>query len=127
MIEGFQMDEKTWTRMVDTRTSDGRAMIMPYVVAVSATLALIVFGGDAMEDSSVKLAVAAFAVLGSLWTLMWWDGVVTDVSKLAKDQPEGVKGTNIGQSFDSTPFAAMRAINAVVIVLISLAQVLAIY
>jgi hypothetical protein len=35
---------------------------------------------DAMEDSSVKLA---------------------------EDQPEGVKGTNIGKSFDNTPFAAM--------------------
>jgi hypothetical protein len=36
MIVGFEMDEKTWTKMVDTRTSDGRAMIMPYVVGVSA-------------------------------------------------------------------------------------------
>lgn len=121
------MNEKTWTRMLDTRTSDGRAMMMPYVVAVSAVLALIVFGDVANQDSSVKLAVAAFAVLGSLWTIMWWDGVVSDVSKLAEDQPESVKGSNIGGSFDNTPFAAMRVINAVVISLIGLAQVLAIY
>lgn len=125
--KGFQVDEKTWTTMMDTRTSDGRAMIMPYVVAVSALLALIVFGDVANQDSSVKLAVATFAVLGSLWTMMWWDGVVGDVSKLAKDQPEGVKGSNIGKSFDNMPFAAMRVINVVVISLIGLSQVLAIY
>ncbi|MDG1366537.1 MAG: hypothetical protein P8I99_06075 [Acidimicrobiales bacterium] len=121
------MNEKTWTRMVDTRTADGRAMIMPYVVAVSALLALIVFGDVANQDSSVKLAVAAFAVLGSLWTILWWDGVVADMSKLAEDQPDGVKGSNIGESFDNAPFAVMRLINAGVISLIGLSQVLAIY
>lgn len=121
------MNEKTWTTMLDTRTSDGRAMMMPYVVAVSAVLALIVFGNVAEQDSSVKLAVAAFAVLGSLWTILWWDGVVSDVAKLAQDQPESVKGSNIGGSFDNTPFAVMRVINVAVISLIGLAQVLAIY
>ena len=47
------MNEKTWTRMLDTRTSDGRAMIMPYVVAVAAILALIVFGDVANHVSRV--------------------------------------------------------------------------
>ena len=65
--------------------------------------------------------------IGSLWTILWRDGVVADMSKLAEDQPDGVKGSNIGESFDNAPFAVMRLINAGVISLIGLSQVLAIY
>ena len=119
------MDEKTWTTVIETRAADGRAIILPYTAAVSATLAMLVFGDVSALSDSIKLALATFVVLGSLWVIIWWDGI--DFAALQKSMPAGVASTPFGAVMAKAPIVVFRVVNLLVIGLITLAQVLAIY
>ena len=121
------MDEKTWTRVIETRAADGRAIILPYTAAVSATLAMLVFGDVSALSDSIKLALATFVVLGSLWVIIWWDGIFQDFAALQKSMPAGVASTPFGAVMAKAPIVVFRVVNLLVVGLITLAQVLAIY
>ncbi|MFZ9042884.1 MAG: hypothetical protein ACO225_14530 [Ilumatobacteraceae bacterium] len=121
------MDEKTWTQVVETRAADGRAIMLPYTTAVAASIAMLVFGDVSALSSSVRLALAAFVVLGSLWVIIWWDGIFQDFGALQKSVPEGVASTAFGAAMIKAPVAVFRVVNLLIIGLIGLATVLAIY
>jgi len=121
------MDEKTWTRVVETRAADGRAIILPYTTAVAASIAMLVFGDVSALSSSIRLALAAFVVLGSLWVIIWWDGIFQDFSALQKSVPPGVASTAFGATMMKAPIVVFRVMNLLIIGLIGLATVLAIY
>ena len=121
------MDEKTWTTVIETRAADGRAIILPYTAAVSATLAMLVFGDVSALSDSIKLALATFVVLGSLWVIIWWDGIFQDFSALQKSVPPGVASTAFGATMMKAPIVVFRVMNLLIIGLIGLATVLAIY
>ena len=121
------MDEKTWTRVVETRAADGRAIILPHTTVVAASIAMLVFGDVSALSDSIKLALAAFVVLGSLWVIIWWDGIFQDFSALQKSVPPGVASTAFGVAMMKAPIVVFRVMNLLIIGLIGLATVLAIY
>ena len=55
------MQESTWVGITSMRSQAGSSLILPFVLMHGVVLVIIAFGGDALGDSSVQLAVAAFS------------------------------------------------------------------
>ena len=115
------------TPTIQGRAADLRAIILPIVLAHTGILIILGFGGSGLEDSGVQLAVAAMAVLGSFWSWIWTDGAMADISAGVKDMDEELANSNIGRNFAKAPFLVFRAINTLVVVLIVVAELIAIY
>ena len=114
-------------KVVGLRAADLRAIFLPYILANTGVLIVLGFGGSGLENSGVQLALAAFVVLGSLWVLLWTDGCIADIAAGAKDMDEELANSHLGRNYAKAPFPAFRAINAATLILIALAEVLAIY
>ena len=121
------MQQNTWIQLLNSRSSDAQAIILPYVFSVLGVFAFIIWGGEAADTGAVQLASAAWIVLGSLWTLLWFDGVLADISAAMKDMDSEVAGSNMGQNFAKAPFALFRGFNALVIVIMAVVQLSALY
>ncbi len=112
---------------VQNRSADLRAIILPFVLAHTGVIVAIVFGGSGLEGDGVQLAVAAWAVLGSLWATIWTDGCIQDLAAGAKDLDDELANSNIGRAYARAPFPVFRIMNVTVVVLIVSAELLAIY
>ena len=121
------MQQGTWVQLVHSRGTDAPAVILPYVGSVLAIFAFIIWGGDALDAGAVQLAIAAWIVLGSLWTMLWFDGVIADLAAAMKDMEPDVAGSHIGQNFAKAPFPLFRGFNALVIVAMAVLQLVALY
>ncbi|MAW70954.1 MAG: hypothetical protein VX971_04930 [Actinomycetota bacterium] len=121
------MQQGTWVQLVHSRGTDAHAVILPYVASVLAIFAFIIWGGDALDAGAVQLAIAAWIVLGSLWTMLWFDGVIADLAAAMKDMEPDVAGSHIGQNFAKAPFPLFRGFNALVIVAMAVLQLVALY
>ena len=121
------MQQGTWVQLIHSRGTDAHAIILPYVVSVLGTFAFILWGGAALDVGAVQLAIAAWIVLGSLWTMLWFDGVIADLAAGMKDMDQDVAASNIGQNFAKAPFPLFRGFNALVIVAMAILQLIALY
>ena len=121
------MQQNTWVHLMDMRARDSLAVILPYGFSVLVTFAFIIWGGDALETGAIQLAIAAWVVLGSLWTLLWFDGVIGDLAAGMKDMDSELTDSNMGQNFAKAPFAIFRGFNALVIIVMAVLQLTALY
>lgn len=102
--------------------------ILPYVAIHAVVLLSIVFGGgDALKADGVQLALATFAVLGSIWIAMGVDGAIADIGAAAKDMDEEMAASHVGQNWAKAPFGLFRIMTAVFTALILIAELIAIY
>ena len=115
------------TTLTNMRANDMRAIILPFSIAHTGVAIILGFGGAGLEDSGVQLAIAAWVVLGSLWSAMTMDGAIADLAAGAKDMDDEMADSNIGRNYAKTPFAAIRAVSFLVVALIVIAEVIAIY
>ena len=108
-------------------------MQLPKILAVffavfhTGLLVVLGFAGAGLEDSGIQLALAAVAVLTSLWTFFFMDDCMQDLFAIAQDLPEDFQASNVGKRFSDVPLPVFRVVNFVVIALIVVAEVLAIY
>ena len=121
------MQDSTWVGISAMRSQAGSALILPFVLMHSVVLVIIAFAGDALGDSSVQLAVAALAVIGSIWTTLNFDGVLADVAALSRDMPDGVASSNYGAIWQKAPIGAFRVMGVVFTAIIVVVEILAIY
>jgi len=121
------MQQGTWVQLIHSRGTDARAVILPYVFSVLGTFAFIIWGGEALDVGAVQLAIAAWVVLGSLWTLLWFDGVIADLGAAMKDMDSEIAASNIGKNFAKAPFPLFRGFNALVIIVMAVLQLTALY
>ena len=121
------MQQNTWVQLMAMRGKDAQAIILPYVFSVLGVFTFIICGGETADTGAVQLAIAAWVVLGSLWTLLWFDGVLADVGAGMQDMDNEVAGSNMGQNFAKAPFALFRGFNALVIVIMAVLQISALY
>ena len=121
----MNLDETT--KIMAIRAADARGIILPFVLAHAVTLLVLGFGGAGLENSGVQLALAAWAVLGSLWSVLWLDDAVQDLVAAGKDMPEEFKKSHMGQRLEKAPLGAVRLMNVVVVGLIVTAELIAIY
>ena len=120
------MEQSSWQALLDGEARRAQALVMPFVLSHVVVLALIVMGGDGL-DSPAQLAIAAFIVLGSLWCLSQWDGVQQSVAALVADMDGDLAGSNIGKVFAGLPIGAIRAVQAVIVAVMAVLEVIALY
>ena len=82
------MDEKTWTTVIETRAADGRAIILLHTAAAGHARNARLRGRVGAERQH-QVGLATFVVLGSLWVIIWWDGIFQDFAALQKSMPAG--------------------------------------
>ncbi|MDP6697993.1 MAG: hypothetical protein QF558_09585 [Acidimicrobiales bacterium] len=113
--------------VVSNRAADMRAIILPFVLAHTGVVIAIAFGAKGLEADGVTLAVAAWAVLGSLWAMIWTDGCIQDLGAGAKDMDEEMANSHLGRNYAKSPFAAFRVMNVAIVTLIVVAELMALY
>lgn len=113
--------------VISNRSADMRAIILPFVLAHTGVVIAIVFGAGGLEADGVTLAVAAWAVLGSLWAMVWTDGCIQDLAAGARDLPEEMADSHMGRNYAKSPFAAFRVMNIAIVTLIVVAELMALY
>lgn len=121
------MQESTWTAIFAARAAAGNALVLPFVLMHGTVLAIIAFGGDALSDSSVQLAVAGVAIIGSIWTTLNFDSVFADIAALGKDMSGDVAASNVGKNWAKAPIGVFRVMGVVFTTLIVIFELLAIY
>ena len=55
------------------------------------------------------------------------DGVIADIGAAAKDMDEEMASSHFGRNWAKVPFSALRAVSFIMVVLIVLAELMAIY
>ena len=123
----MKMDTEDYVDLLSARAADARAMMMFFAVFHTGLLVVLGFAGAGLEDSGIQLALAAVAVLTSLWTFFFMDDCMQDLFAIAQDLPEDFQASNVGKRFSDVPLPVFRGENFVVIALIVVAEVLAIY
>ena len=113
--------------VTSNRAGDARAILLPLSLAHTGLAIILAWSPSGLEDSSVQLAIAAWTVLGSLWSAMTMDGVIADLGAGAKDMDEEMANSHIGRNYAKVPFGALRVVSLVFIVLIVIAELMAIY
>ena len=113
--------------VASNRAGDARAILLPFTLAHTGLAIILAWSPSGLEDSSVQLAIAAWTVLGSLWSAMTMDGVIADIGAAAKDMDEEMASSHIGRNFAKAPFAAFRILNVAIVALIVIAELMAIY
>ena len=99
------MNDEQIMRMMEIRASDARSIILPFTLSHAAILIILGFGGDGLDNSGVQLAIAAMAVLGSLWCVGWLDDCMQDLIAGGKDcllytspSPRDISGSRMPSS-----------------------------
>ena len=113
--------------VTSNRAGDARAILLPFSLAPTGLAIILAWSPSGLEDSSVQLAIAAWTVLGSLWSAMTMDGVIADLGAGAKDMDEEMSNSHVGRNWAKVPFGALRVVSFVMVVLIVVAELMAIY
>ena len=113
--------------VTSSRAGDLRAILLPFSLAHTGVAIILAWSPSGLEDSSVQLAIAAWTVLGSLWSAATVDGVIADLGAGAKDMDEEMASSHIGRNWAKTPFSAMRIFSLLIVALIVIAELMAIY
>lgn len=119
------MDPKTPVEMMKLRAADARMIVMSFTLAHVALVLVLGLGGPP-ADSGVRLALATFTVLGSLWCVAFLDDAMQDLMAAASDVP-GFQESAMGKRLEKAPIVVFRVANVVVAGLIVVAELLAIY
>ncbi|MBJ32020.1 MAG: hypothetical protein CL466_11540 [Acidimicrobiaceae bacterium] len=122
------MDRETNRTMMSVAAGNIRALLYFYAVIHGALLVVLGVGGSGLDDSGIQLALAALAVVSTLFTFGFVDDAMRDMHASWMDVPEDDLGTHVAkrrESFRSlTPY---RAVNPVMFGLVLVAELLAIY
>ena len=122
------MRTKDLVAVTSMRSKDIQMSILPYVAIHAVVLLSIVFGGgDALKADGVQLALATFAVLGSIWIAMGGDGAIADIGAAAKDMDEEMAASSVGQNWSKAPFGIFRVMTGLFTALILIAELMALY
>lgn len=124
--KGRKMDQKTTVEMLRTRAADIRMIVMSFTISHVGLMLVLGFGGAGLADSGIQLALAAFIVLGSLWSLAYMDDGMQDMMAALSDL-DGFEASAMGQRLAKQPIIVFRIVNVVFVALIVIAELMAIY
>ncbi len=111
------MDQNLRTTATMSRGNHYLSIMRTSIFAEIAVAAVIVLGnasGGALALQAIVVGVAIFAVLAG-------DAALKDISNLDADMDEKMASSNYGSGLRSVPFPVLRAISAVVHILIAAA------
>ena len=110
-----------------SRSGDIRTFLIFYGLIHAALLVVLGVGGSGLEDSGVQLALAALAVISTVFTLGHVDDGMQDLYASWMDIPEDDLGEHMRGRRDGFNLAAFRLVSLLVFGLILVAELLAIY
>ena len=113
--------------VTSNRAGDARSILLPFALAHTGLAIILAWSPSGLEDSSVQLAIAAWTVLGSLWSAMTMDGAIADIGAGAKDMDEELASSHFGRNWAKVPFSTLRVVSFVMVALIVVAELMAIY
>ena len=120
------MDQNRYMQMALARAADIRTIVISFTLA-HATLSIVLgFAGAGLDDSGIRLALAAWIVLGSLWCVAFMDDALQDMNAAMRDM-EGFMNTAMGKRLEKAPITVFRIANVVIVALIVIAEMMAIY
>ena len=120
------MDQQKTFDLVRTRAADIRMIVMTFTISHAALMIVLGFGGAGLSDSGIQLSLATFIVLGSLWSVAFMDDGLQDMMAGLSDL-DGFEMSAMGQRLAKFPIAIFRVVNLVFVVLIVVAELMAIY
>ena len=118
------MKPKLLHAWVSNRANDLRMMMLVYTAATVATLFLIrdasSFGGE------MQFAIAAAIVSFGVNAIVWFDGAIADIG--ASTSPmDDLANSEMGKNFKKAPFIMFRLMALSIVVVNSVAQIVALY
>ncbi len=119
------MKPKLLHAWVSNRANDLRMMLLVYTAATIATLFLIrdasSFGGE------MQFAIAAAIVSFALNAIVWFDGAIADIGASTSSMDEDLANSEMGKNFKKAPFIMFRIMALSIVVVNSVAQIVALY
>ena len=115
------MGKKTWLRIGDQVAGNLRSSQATYLLSVVILTAIITVG-DINPDSDFLLTVSAIGL--GLFGLLTFENSQQGFIGLMKSMPEDVRSSEIGKTYAKTPYNLFRATNAILVVLIAVAQII---
>ena len=120
------MDKNRYTQIALARAADIRAIVISFTLAHATLSVVLGFAGDGLQDSGIRLALAAWIILGSLWSVAFMDDAIQDLNMAFSDMV-GFMETSMGKRLDKMPVTVFRVANVVIVALIVIAEMMAIY
>jgi hypothetical protein len=120
------MEQNNILDMVKSRAADIRTIVMSFTLAHAALSIVLGFAGAGLQDSGIRLALAAWIVLGSLWCVAFMDDAMQDMMAGMSDL-EGFAATSMGKRLEKQPIIVFRIANVIIVALIVIAELMAIY
>ena len=120
------MDQNRYMQLALARAADIRTIVISFTLAHATLSVVLGFAGAGLNDSGIQLALAAWIVLGSLWSVAFMDDALQDLNAAMRDM-EGFMDTAMGKRLEKAPIAVFRIANVVIVALIVIAEMMAIY
>ena len=119
------MKPKLLHAWVSNRANDLRMMMLVYTAATVATLFLI---RDASScGGEMPFAIAAAIVSFGVNAIVWFDGAIADIGASTSSMDEDLANSEMGKNFKKAPFIMFRLMALSIVVVNSVAQIVALY
>ena len=119
------MKPKLLHAWVSNRASDLRMMVLVYTAATIGTLFLV--RDAASFGSEMQFAIAAAIISFGVNAIVWFDGAIADIGASTSSMDEELANSEIGNNFKKAPFIMFRLMALSIVVVNSVAQVIALY
>ncbi len=119
------MKPKLLHAWVSNRASDLRMMVLVYTAATIGTLFLV--RDAASFGSEMQFAIAAAIISFGVNAIVWFDGAIADIGASTSSMDEELANSEIGKNFKKAPFIMFRLMALSIVVVNSVAQVIALY
>ena len=119
------MKPKLLHAWVSNRASDLRMMVLVYTAATIGTLFLV--RDAASFGSEMQFAIAAAIISFGVNAIVWFDGAIADIGASTSSMDEELASSEIGKNFKKAPFIMFRLMALSIVVVNSVAQVIALY
>ena len=119
------MKPKLLHAWVSNRAIDLRMMVLVYTAATIGTLFLV--RDAASFGSEMQFAIAAAIISFGVNAIVWFDGAIADIGASTSSMDEELANSEIGKNFKKAPFIMFRLMALSIVVVNSVAQVIALY
>ena len=117
------MNSETFVGMSESNAASIRMNGFTYTLASTALLAIIAFA----DVNAIQFPLTMGVIGVGLYGLLTFDFRMQTAMGLRDSMPEEIASSKAGQDAQKAPFAIYRVLNAVVLILIAVAQISVIY
>ena len=119
------MKPKLLHAWVSNRASDLRMMVLVYTAATIGTLFLV--RDAASFGSELQFAIAAAIISFGVNAIVWFDGAIAAIGASTSSMDDDQANSEMGKNFKKAPFIMFRLMGLSIVVVNSVAQVIALY